>query len=309
MRAYTGMALWFGACAWLWFENKAWRGRNTLLCLAGLAVIAAVLSFQNLLQTGNLFVSAYQNYNPNDRPGLGANVGLFWTWGSPGHDLSKVALNVELYIRLFADRLNGWGGGLFLASLVAAWTLRRRDSLDRLMVWLIAAQIFGYALYYSADPIHGPRYWVEIAGFVILLQARGVVALMDRLGERIGQLGFQLATVVVIGVAVWGLVGGLSQRIAILRDYSYVEGRLRRAVAQEPQTPSLVFFNNEDSKRYVEPFGMQDPWLQAPYVFARDQGSAEADQALVGYFPGRRVLYWDGRTLASERWGGCSLPL
>ncbi len=87
------------------------------------------------------------------------------------------------------------------------------------------------------------------------------------------------------------------------------KGRLRSALAQPVPSPSLVFFANEDPTRYVEAYGMQDPWLQAPYVFARDQGSQEADQDLLVHFPGRRVLYWDGKRLSERRWTGCTLDL
>jgi hypothetical protein len=71
----------------------------------------------------------------------------------------------------------------------------------------------------------------------------------------------------------------------------------------------LVFFVSEDPTRYVEAYGLQDPWLQAPYVFARDQGSEKADQELISHFPGRRVLYWDGERLSPQRWQGCTVGL
>ncbi|HTA16412.1 MAG TPA: hypothetical protein VK786_01540, partial [bacterium] len=234
--------------------------------------------------------------------------GQFPTWGSYGYGLAKQALNFNLYLRLFSRSLNGWPWGLAFAPILAGLVLRRPDAFDRYLWCLLAALALGYSLYFSADIIHGPRYWFEMCGFALLLQVRGLgswLAWLRRAGPHAGlPVLAGVAFLMGMGVFVYG-----TQRIGILMDYNHVEGRLRRAVEALPQVPSLVFFANEDPTRYVEAFSLQDPWLQAPYVFAGDQGSEEADKALVNYFPGRRVLYWDGTVLSPRRWKDCVLPL
>jgi hypothetical protein len=307
LRPYTALWLWLGSCVWLLGCPRRSLLRTTALAGAGFALAAALVLGQNLLQTGHPLLSAYEVFAKSDHPGFGPQVGPFNTWGSTGYDLAKLALNLDLYTRLFTRALNGWPWGLALVPLLAGLLWRRPDALDRLLGCLILSQIAAYALYFTADTIHGPRYWMELSGFVVLLQARGCRTLLDRWGNAtyVRWLGVAaLAALTGGGLFFYG-----ERRAEALLTYNHVDGHLRRAVEELPPAPTLIFFPNEEPNRYVEAFGLQDPWLNGPAVFARDQGSAAADAALAERMPGRKVLYWDGKTLSRTRWAECILPL
>ena len=310
VRAYSALCAWGGASLWLLLWGSGSRTKRGSLVLMGFSLIILFSLLQDHLQTGHAFLSAYQAYDPRDHPGLGANVGSFSTWGSPGHDLAKVALNLDLYLRLFAERLNGWPGGLFLAPLLAGLWLRKADHFDRLLLCVTGAQVIGYAFYYAPDTIHGPRYWFELSAPLILLQARGIEAVYHSSGVKGSDLARGLLVASLAVLVGLGCLRALPRRFEAQGSIGHVEGRLRKdlSLLHVPQ-PALIFFANEDPTRYVEPYGLQDPWLQAPYVFARDQGSEQADQGLLRHFPGRRVFYWDGQRLLSRRWTECALPI
>ena len=303
-RPYTGLCLLAGGGAWL-----AAGRRRPREWVAGLVACAALLALslgaQNWLATGRPLVSAYAAYDPRDRLGFGPGVGLFWTWGSPGYTPAKALMNLDLYLRLFAGALQGWPWWVGLAPVLLLPLLRRPNRGDTLLLALVGAQAAGYLLYYSADTIHGPRYWYEITGPAVLLTARGLGALLARarsLGGAAGRWPVVAVLAVLLGT---GLFLRLPAQALALRTANHVDGRLARAVRTLLPGTALVFFDSEDRSRYLEPFGLQDPFLRAPVIFARDQGPVE-DRALRDQFPGRTPYFWDGRVLSLVRWRGCA---
>ncbi|MDE3230960.1 MAG: hypothetical protein KGO05_13860, partial [Chloroflexota bacterium] len=170
-----GGALWLGwRRGWLAGWRRDWRG--PLLC--GLALYVAALlglvvsAAYNGALTGDSAVTPRQLFSPGDHYGFGQGVGFYGQ-----HTLAAGFVNLDQLLASLAIDLYGWPFYLTLALLLIPFLARRAVAADVVMLLGAAALIFAFVGYFYAGIYLGPRYLYEALPFLLILTARGWLAL------------------------------------------------------------------------------------------------------------------------------------
>ncbi|HEX8733593.1 MAG TPA: hypothetical protein VF725_16195 [Ktedonobacterales bacterium] len=170
-----GGALWLGwRRGWLAGWRRDWRG--PLLC--GLALYVAALlgvivsAAYNGALTGDSAVTPRQLFSPGDRYGFGQGVGFYGQ-----HTLAAGFVNLDQLLVSLAIGLYGWPFYLTLALLLLPFLARRAVAADVVMLLGAAALTFAFVGYFYAGIYLGPRYLYEALPFLLMLTARGWLAL------------------------------------------------------------------------------------------------------------------------------------
>jgi len=257
--------------------------------LAGVATLALVclLFLYNRLTTGSALVFGY---GQAAGPGLPFEDGVQWT-----RSLARViALN---------DDLLGWPvPALFLPLL--AFLGGKPTAWDYLWVAIFLTLLGVHATTSYPDTEFGPRYLYEASGPLLLLSARGLVALrlsVERLiGRPVEPAGARTRAGVALGVALVLALGlSLPTRLAYYASPGWRWARPEAAVERvrrEPLSDALVFVRGE---RLWEALFLDNPLAitEASVVYARDLGDRDAE--LAALFPGRRYFIADSVSIRS----------
>jgi len=136
---------------------------------AGVLLMLGALYLYNLGTTGSLDT------------GYGTNTSLETVIGfGEKNSVARGMQNEQVQLAALLPILNGWPLLVGLAFLFLPFTLGGRSHWD---VFLLAAALFGigvWTAYESNGLMHGPRYWYEAMPFLMLLAARGLVLLGER---------------------------------------------------------------------------------------------------------------------------------
>ncbi len=300
MRPYSALCLGMAGAVWVGLVEP--KGKN-FLALGGVCLLAlGAMALSNKLSSGAWSQSSYLLYDVNDRPGFGPEIGSYWTWGSPGHNAAKGLINARVYLNDLSARLLGWPWGLSLTLLWLNFILRRGGQrLDHLLGLCALFLIVGHFFYWCLDMrTLGCFYWYEALGCFAFLSARGALACMDTLKQNVGPGAESVVQGLVLVGAVWGLTVFQPAQVFGLRDFGGADARLRDVIALLRTTPALVLTQSPRAQIYHSAFALQDPSLRGPWVFARSQ-DPDKDAALARAFSGRRLLYWDGERMRTNR--------
>jgi len=174
----------------LLLRGSAWRRilRLSAFGLAAAACVAPMLLYNKALM-GSALSFPLTNYVPRgysptaNALGFGADRGFGWTGLDPfpGHGILDVFINDALNTALVNVELFGWGAGSLLFILVFLVGGKPRRA-DWAMVGVIGAVVFVHSFYwFSGGPDFGARYWYLIIVPCVLLTARGIQMLDERL--------------------------------------------------------------------------------------------------------------------------------
>ncbi len=292
------------------------RPRSTapLLFMAALAFspfVVALLAHQAAL-TGDPLTDPRLLYWPYDRLGFGPDIGepenvyTYWQsaagpaiqWATDpaqpprGHTPSRGLYNLGRNVTALEQHLFGWPPLFTLAFIWLAFLLRRPTTADSLLLLLLAAIAAGYVAFWASGIAYGPRYLYAALPALALLTARGIGALAAAVGRR----PTALLVAFLIGFNLVRLPGWIGD----YRGYNFVSGENRAAIEAAVEPPALVFVSvsEVDWWEYGAFFTANTPFLDGPFVYARDRGDAENDR-LRAAFPGRAAYLWrDGRLTA-----------
>ena len=272
---------------WLW-----WRRQRTvrdiasqiLLATLGFTPFALVLLFYDRALTGHLLVTPHHVALRNEHLGIGM------------HSLRSLEVNgFSLSQYLFGIP----GLSLLPLGVYAVW---HRDRWFWPLIGLLGVFALGYSLYPYHGAYLGPRFYYDIAPFLFIASARGLVGISRGLAHFLG------ARRGVHSVASWCAIQGVVALIGFLHPYllqtyrlaTYleIEGLVHEAV----QPSAVVFITDPASDSYVSylaGFRLNRADLDGPVLYARDLGGRNS--TLVRAFPERRFYCLDmrARTIVS----------
>ncbi len=146
-----------------------------LLTTLGIALMTGIVLFVNKAQTGSLTTFAFNTYTKEE--GLG--------FGVYKHSFIRGVWNLLLSM----SRLFVW---LIVAGLELAFvSLFEKNRQSKFFAILIFSTIFLYFSYYTIGEIeYGPRYYFAMMGFLMILSARGILFLQEKIVERFKNSAF-----------------------------------------------------------------------------------------------------------------------
>lgn len=311
-----------------WMMLRWWAGRrdqgatNALMRLRApaLAMLAAAAPFVLLLLayqaalTGDPFTDPRLLYWPYDRVGFGpgtgesqnvfaftpTNVGPAQVWSTDphqpprGNSPSLGLYNLGRNLSALQESLFAWPPLLTLAFVWLAFLLRRPAAADWVLLLVAVAVAGGYVAYWAAGIAYGPRYFYAALPALVILSARGLIALGRATDRRV-------TTALVVGLAIYS-VAALPDTVEKYRGYNFVNGQERAAVERSVERPALVLatVSEADWWEYGSLFSGNTPWLDGEIIYARDLGPAE-NARLRAAFPDRRAYLWrDNRLIEIE---------
>ena len=299
------------------------RGALVLLIAAPLAL---ALPLYQAAVTGNARTDPRLLFWPYDRVGFGPGVGepenAFTmtptdagpaiTWHTDpeqpprGHSPARGLYNLGRNLDALMTDLFGWPPALTLAFVWLAFLLRRPAAGDWVLLLVLLAVAGSYVAYWAAGIAYGPRYFYAALPALVILTARGVMALAEygrqplsphpQMRTAAGSGRWAVAAILLLLVG-YNLIT-LPARIESYRGYNFVSAEGRRAVEATVETPALVFVTASETDwwEYGAFFSGNTPWLDGPVVYARDLGAAENDR-LRAHFPDRHAYRWTGEQL------------
>ena len=146
--------------------------RRSCAFAAGVLLMVGAMCLYNLGTTGSL------------SSGYGNNSSLETVIGFGNRNsLARGLENDQAQLSALLPSLNGWPLFIGLALVPLPFLLGSRSRWD---VFLLLAALFAmgvWTLYESSGLMHGPRYWFEAVPFLMLLSARGLTLLQERLAH------------------------------------------------------------------------------------------------------------------------------
>jgi hypothetical protein len=294
----TGLLKWGGKAASLF-----WLGAACLPFVMGLFVYQGVMTGDPWLDPRSLFWEY-------DRVGFGPALGepsnmlqvsmtadeqpvLTWLFDPSqpprGHSLARGVYNVERLWLALERHLFGWPPLVTLAFVWLAFLrpAERRRGNDWVLLICFAALTLAHVAYWHSGIMYGPRYLYAAVPALLLLTARGVLALAG-----MGQSG-RLAAAVLVGALILGnLLFYLPGQVQAHRGYNLVSGREQAAVEAAAPDNALVFVEpgQGDWWSYGVFFSGNSPWLDGRIIYARDLG--EENGRLMAVLGERPAFRW-----------------
>ena len=146
--------------------------RRSFAFAGGVMLVVGALYLYNLATTGSLNM------------GYGDNSALETVIGSgEKNSVARGMQNEQADLASLIVVLNGWPLFVGLALVFLPFMLGSRNRFD---LFLLIATVFAIGIwtaYEGSGKMHGPRYWYEAVPFLMLLAARGLVLLQDRLAQ------------------------------------------------------------------------------------------------------------------------------
>jgi hypothetical protein len=168
--------------------------------------------------------------------------------------------------------------------------------------WVLAAVIVIVAIGHLPTRAHGlhgygARYAVDIAGFLVLLSARG----FSELGRGARPSPAALEAVVGIFVALnLTAAAALPGRLALYRGYYGVTGGLERQLAATGVDRAVILVDDDDWQPWGEAARIMTGARRHDIVIAADLGDTSVIDRV---YPDRPVLRWDGERLILDHGG------
>jgi hypothetical protein len=285
-----------------------WKGpglsRLTRLAVFGVAAAASVMPMliYNKALTGSAFSFPLTNYVPRgysptaNALGFGPDRGFDWTGLDPlpGHGFLDILINDALNTALVNAELFGWGTGslLFILAFLAGGKLRRADWT---MLGVIGAVIFVHSFYwFSGGPDFGARYWYLIILPCVVLTARGIQMLDERLQG--GRSERSYAATLLAGVLCLVSVSTFIPWRAFdkYRHYRGMRPDILKLAESHGFGRSLVLVRGDRHPDYASVFTYNPLDLRSDGpIYAWDKDPAVRQQVVAAY-PDRPVWFVDG---------------
>ena len=256
---------------------------SCFLALAAFAIPAGALLLFNLATNGAPFLSGFEVlHGPGALPGFG-NAG----WGDAPH-------TPLLGLRSTLENLNALNQYLFglplpsLALPILGLAAVRARGWDTFLVVCVAALGLAYWFYWFNDWTLGPRFLYSATGPLLLLSARGLLALRDR-ASQLANRRLPVTTLVLAllyaAVVTWPTLAAYYSRN--YRDTNADVGRaVDRAIDRGELGRAIVFV---PPFHYASVFARNAPLLDSEVIFANDLGYQQNLEAMARH-PGRAAF-------------------
>ncbi|MCJ7491527.1 MAG: glycosyltransferase family 39 protein [Dehalococcoidia bacterium] len=280
--------------------------RKSAAFAAAVLVMVGAFYLYSLATTGSLHT------------GYGANLPLESMVGfGEKNSVARGMLNDQAQLASLLVVLNGWPLYVGLALVLLPFMLGSRSRWD---LFLLLAAVFAIAVwtaFESSGLMYGPRYWYEAVPFLMLLAARGLTLLQDRvaywahlIGGRAGLAGPPVATsgvltygllLVLLGISVHGWMLGkhfdtpqtdyAPRTISELKGFNGANDRLLRQLADMDLHNALILVKScPNWQCYGMVFWKNDTDFNGDIVYARD--IPQMQKALTPYL-GRKMYRAD----------------
>ncbi len=154
-------------------EWKRWLIGSAFFGAIALFFLCISLIF-NILLTGNIFITPRSLFFAGDHWGFGQGVGFYGQ-----HTLAAGFVNLDELLTILAIDLFGWPFYLSFAFLVMPFLTRRAVNTDWLLLTAAGIMTGAYIGYFYHGIYLGPRYLFETLPFLLMLTARGIIALAE----------------------------------------------------------------------------------------------------------------------------------
>ncbi len=311
-----------------WISPLPWRDRlqKGAVWLAGLLPLVALLFAYQWAVTGDPLQDPRLLYWPYDQLGFGDDIGeapnlmeielldeepgyaVLWRTdpNQPprGHTPQRGLHNVLRNWQALQTDLFGWVPLLTFSFLWLGFLLKRPSPTDWILLATLVSLVAAEAFYWHSGIMYGPRYLYGTLPALLLLTARGALALASWLG---GRLGWWLTAVPLILLILGNVLSTLPQYAQSYRGFNFVAGDKVAMVktAVPPNEQALIFVESPTGNwwEYGELFLGNTPWLDGRFIFARDLGD-DANLSLRALYPNRRAYRFSHDQLTQLKPGG-----
>jgi hypothetical protein len=260
------------------------------------AVLVMVLAFcvYSLATSGSLQTGYTTNANLGSLLGFGNN-----------NSVARGMLNDQAQLSSLLTVLNGWPLFVGLSLVLLPFMLGSRSRWDLFLLLAAVSSMGVWTAYGSSGLMYGPRYWYEVVPFLMLLMARGLVLLQERLAQWTGMIlrkgdtgppiavarmlsGGLLFTLLAIAVHGWMLgkhfdtpMNDFAPRsISELKGFNGVDNRLQRVVDEMDLHHALVIVKNcPNWQCYGSVFWQNDVDFNGDVIYARDVPQMQTETA------------------------------
>lgn len=291
-----GVALPFGVhgLVLLWRGGSPQRRRVLLVGVQAALFVGLHFLWQYAL-TGDPLRNPYTLWWPYDRIGFGPGIGV----KPGGHTISQAWTNTKFSLLVGVYDLFGWGPLAWIFIPFGLWAIRR-DARAWLAASVFPSLVVTYCLYWVGAWLFGPRYYFEGLYSLTLISAAGVAWLAGWLPRcqqvtigwrKVRSLGISGLLILLVAINLRFYTPQRLKRLVGL--YGIRPERLRPFQTKEASelTPALVIVHAKHWTEYGALLELEDPYLQAPFIFAYSRGDQE-DKALAEDFPERQVLHY-----------------
>ncbi|MEO6889930.1 MAG: glycosyltransferase family 39 protein, partial [Ktedonobacteraceae bacterium] len=283
--------------------------------LPALAFVAVVLLFVgislafNAALTGSPWLTPRQLFFAGDHWGFGMGVGFYGQ-----HTIAAGLVNLDELLTILAIDLFGWPFYLTLAFIAIPFLTRRANGTDWLLLLWTLIMTGAYIGYFYHGIYLGPRYLFETLPFLLVLTARGILALGasalevrqavgNRLNMRRATGPLQLARSPAISVVTIAIVACLlacnllyftPRQTAVYQNYTGLPLGMHvdlAAVYHPPMHHTIVVTDNYWLYAFVL-FPLNDPQLHSDVIYASASNQAQYVE-LRQAFPGRTLYRID----------------
>ncbi|HEX6819416.1 MAG TPA: glycosyltransferase family 39 protein [Ktedonobacterales bacterium] len=284
-------------------RRRLWEEREhvVLALVAALPIVfltALVYLTYNLLQTGDPTLTPRLLFDPTEQYGFGAGIGFYGQ-----HTPAAGFVNLEQMLTTLLIDLYGWPFYLTLAFLVLA-LLRRgaRGRWDLFCLVMFAVAALAQVGYYYHGIYLGPRFLYETLPYLLLLTARGILALPALAGRAAETLlsavpraplyaSARIATGCVVAVLLLcNLLYYLPRQVQLANGFTglpyYKPVDAAALYAFHP--PSAIVLTGDWMIYNYILFSLNDPNLRGPTLYAFDDTGSEA-AALAKQYPDRAI--------------------
>ncbi len=263
------------------------------LVLGGLPV-ALLLPLFWWAVTGNPLFNAYTLVWPYDRVGFGPNI------GAQGYTLhSAIFINTRLKLVTLATGLFGWPGWSNLLFMPVPFLFRRANRWDWLLLGALFFIIFVHIFYWAFGGADGgfPRYYYDALPAFLILTARGIQILGQRLGRWRPPLR-GLPLVLVLGFTAYNFIWNLPPLLVEQKGkYDISPAQLEAVANANLSTPALILVQDVHGwNDFAAPFAANSPLLNGPVLYAIDWGDNFTRQ-LRAHYAGRECWQLRGADL------------
>jgi hypothetical protein len=270
----------------------------------GAVIVGGLVLPYNKALTGEITTFPINNYTdqiygPNANAfGFGPDRGMGWAIDpNPGHSPIDGLINANLNAFMVNVELFGWATGslLFVALFLFSGQLQRNDYL---MLANIAAFFGVYFFYYfSGGPDFGARYWFLMIIPLVVLTARGIKLLEEKLAtdKKTSGAGSSRVMVGILALSLLALINFFPWR-AIDKYHHYLGMRpdIRHLNEEYQFGESLVFVRGDSHPDYASAatYNPVDIFSDET-LYAWDQGPAVRAE-VIGAYPDRPIWFVDG---------------
>ena len=259
--------------------------RRSAAFAAAVLVMVGAFYLYSLATTGSLHTGYGANMPLESMVGFGAK-----------NSVARGILNDQAQLSSLLIVLNGWPLYVGLALVLLPFMLGSRSRWD---LFLLLAAVFAmgvWTAFESSGLMYGPRYWYEAVPFLMLLAARGLTLLQDRVaywahlvGRKAGLVDAPVATsrvlgygllLVFLGISVHGWMLGkhfdtprndyAPRTISELKGFNGADNRLLRKVDEMGLHNALVLVKTcPNWQCYGTVFWKNDTDFNGDVVYAR----------------------------------------